>query len=73
MLTEYTEVSDAVITLATGPSTTCGNYVLNISSVDVTVSSGDTRYYLGALITTSDGAVYGMRHNNNLWFNAKDM
>ena len=73
MLTETEEVNDAEITLATGPSATWGNYGLSISSVDVTLGSGDTRYYLGALITTSDGNVYGMRHNNNLWFNAKDM
>ena len=73
MVTQTTEASDAVVTLSSGASAVWGNYVLNISSVDITLGSGDTRYYLGALITTDDGKVYGMRHNNNLWFNAKDM
>ncbi|MBQ7168465.1 MAG: hypothetical protein IJR63_01010 [Synergistaceae bacterium] len=71
MVTETQNVSDAVITVS-APGT-WGNYVLDIQSVDVTLGSGDTRYYLGALIETSDGEIYGMRHNNNLWFNAKDM
>ena len=71
MATEYETVDDAVITL-TAPGT-WGHYLLNIDSVDVNLGSGDTANYLGALVTTSDGRVYGMRHNNNLWFSAKDL
>ena len=73
MITETTTASSADVTLSSGASAVWGNYVLKITSADVTLGSGDTRYYLGALITTSDGKVYGMRHNNNLWFSAGDM
>ncbi|MBQ7216686.1 MAG: hypothetical protein IJS39_11975 [Synergistaceae bacterium] len=73
MVTETETASSAYVTLSSGASAVWGNYVLRISSADVTLGSGDTRYYLGALITTSDGKVYGMRHNNNLWFSASDM
>lgn len=73
MVTQTVTASSADVTLFSGASAVWGNYVLNIASADVTLGSGDTRYYLGALITTSDGKIYGMRHNNNLWFNASDM
>ena len=73
MVTQTVTASSADVTLSSGASAVWGNYVLNIASADVTLGSGDTRYYLGALITTSDGKVYGMRHNNNLWFSASDM
>ena len=63
-------VNDATITLSSGGSATWGNYQLGISGVNITVSSGDTRYDLGATIETSDGTIYGLRHNSNLWFNA---
>ncbi|MBQ3457683.1 MAG: hypothetical protein IJG30_01855 [Synergistaceae bacterium] len=71
MITETHVQEGAAVTL-TSPGT-WGDYVLAVSSIDVTVSSGDEYYYLGALVETSDGSVYGMRHNNNLWFNAKDL
>ncbi|MBQ6919961.1 MAG: hypothetical protein IJQ74_06480, partial [Synergistaceae bacterium] len=71
MITETHVQEGATVTL-TSPGT-WGDYVLAVSSIDVTVSSGDEYYYLGALVETSDGSVYGMRHNNNLWFNAKDL
>ncbi len=73
MVTQTVTASSADVTLSSGASAVWGNYVLNIASADVTLGSGDTRYYLGALITTSDGKIYGMRHNNNLWFSASDM
>ena len=63
-------VNDAVVTLSSGGSATWGNYQLEISGVNITVSSGDTRYDLGATIETSDGKIYGLRHNSNLWFQA---
>ena len=68
MSSDVHEQEGAVITLS-APGT-WGTYLLNISSVDITLGSGDTRYYLGATITTSDNKVYGLRHNSNLWFNA---
>lgn len=71
MLTEYHTQEGATVTL-TSPGT-WGDYVMSVSSIDITLGSGDTRYYLGALVETSDGKIYGMRHNNNLWFNAKDL
>lgn len=71
MVTETHVREGATVTL-TSPGT-WGDYVLAVSSIDVTVSSGDEYYYLGALVETSDGSVYGMRHNNNLWFSAKDL
>ncbi|MBQ7154410.1 MAG: SYNERG-CTERM sorting domain-containing protein [Synergistaceae bacterium] len=73
MLTEYEYADDAVVTLLSGAGATWGNYMLNVSSVDVTLGSGDTGYFLGALITTSSGDVYGLRHNSNLWFSANDI
>ena len=72
MLTEYDE-QNATVTLSSGAGATWGNYMLNVSGLNITLGSGDTRYYLGALITTSDGKTYGMRHNSNLWFNAGDI
>ena len=71
MLTE-THVQEGATVALTSPGT-WGDYQLAVSSIDITVSSGDDYYYLGALVETSDGKVYGMRHNNNLWFNAKDL
>ena len=73
MVTETVTASSADVALSSGASAVWGNYVLRITSADVTLGSGDTRYYLGALMTTSDGKIYGMRHNNNLWFSASDM
>ena len=67
-----THVQEGAIVALTSPGT-WGDYQLTVSSIDITVSSGDENYYLGALVETSDGKVYGMRHNNNLWFNAKDL
>ena len=71
MVTELHSLNGAEVSLTT--PATWGDYLLDIESIDVTLGSGDTRYYLGALVQTSDGKVYGMRHNNNLWFNAKDL
>ena len=73
METETDEVFDAVVSLSSGGGAVWGNYVLEITSVDISLGSGDTSDYLGVLVTTSDGNVYGMRHNNNLWFQAKDI
>ncbi|MBR0034938.1 MAG: hypothetical protein IJP54_04620, partial [Synergistaceae bacterium] len=75
MVTEIETTSSADVTVSSGASAVWGNYVLNITSIDVTVGSGDrdASYYLGALMTTSDGKIYGMRHNNNLWFSASDI
>ena len=73
MFTEYDEQDGATVTLGSGQNATWGNYMLNVASVDVSLGSGDTRDYLGALITTSNGQVYGMRHNSNLWFSANDI
>ena len=71
MATE-THVQEGASVTLTSPGT-WGDYQLSVSSIDVKVSSGDDYYYLGALVETSDGKVYGMRHNNNLWSNAKDL
>lgn len=71
MLSETHVQEGATVTL-TSPGT-WGDYQLSVASVDVTVSSGDEYYYLGAIVETSDGKLYAMRHNNNLWFNAKDI
>lgn len=71
MFTQLHSQDGAIVTL-TAPAT-WGDYLLDIESIDITLGSGDTRYYLGAFVETSDGKIYGMRHNNNLWFNAKDL
>ena len=70
MLTESEDISGASVTLSSGASSTWGSYMLNITSIDITLSSGDENYYLGALAETSDGKIYGLRHNTNLWFSA---
>lgn len=70
MVTESEDISGAIVTLSSGASSTWGSYMLNITSIDITLSSGDENYYLGALAETSDGKIYGLRHNNNLWFSA---
>ena len=71
MVTEREVQNGASIALTTPGN--WGHYVLKVSSIDVKVNSGDEYYYLGALVETSDGKIYGMRHNNNLWFNAGDL
>lgn len=73
MFTEYEYVDDAIVTLSSGANSTWGNYMLKISSVDIALTSGDERLDLGALITTNDGQVYGLRHNSNLWFSAGEI
>ena len=73
MFTLYQEVNNAVVTLGSGQNSTWGNYTLKISSVDISLTSGDERLDLGAILTTSDGKAYGLRHNSNLWFNASDV
>lgn len=72
MVTQSVDV-DAKVTLSSGPSSTWGNYTLNISGANITLASGDTRYDLGATLTTDDGKIYGLRHNSNLWFNANSI
>ncbi|MBQ3345909.1 MAG: hypothetical protein IJG39_02330, partial [Synergistaceae bacterium] len=71
-MTSVIHVQEGATVALTSPGT-WGDYQLAVSSIDITVSSGDDYYYLGALVETSDGKVYAMRHNNNLWFNAKDL
>lgn len=71
MVTDYHNQDGATMSL-TAPAV-WGDYLLDIESIDITLGSGDTRYYLGALVETSDGKIYAMRHNNNLWFNAGDL
>ncbi|MBR0151150.1 MAG: hypothetical protein IJP89_07295, partial [Synergistaceae bacterium] len=71
MVTETHTQEGATVSL-TAPGT-WGDYLLAVNSIDITVSSGDENYYLGAIVETSDGSKYGMRHNNNLWFSAKDL
>ncbi|MBR1438410.1 MAG: hypothetical protein IJ587_07715, partial [Synergistaceae bacterium] len=73
MVTEYHVQEGAIVSL-TAPGA-WGDYVLAVSSIDITVGSGgrDASYYLGALVETADGKVYGMRHNNNLWFGAGEL
>ena len=65
MVTE-TITPDSEVTLTSGSSTRWGNYLLAASNVDI-----DTAKYLGAVITTSDGTKYGLRHANNLWSNSQ--
>ena len=71
MVTELHAQDKAAVSLTT--PAVWGTYLFDVGSIDVTLGSGDTRYYMGALVETSDGKIYGMRHNNNLWFNAKDI
>ena len=63
--------SGGTVTLATGSSATWGHYVFSVSSADITIGSANRYcdYYLGALIETASGEIYGMRHDNNLWSN----
>lgn len=65
--------TSAKVNLSSGASATWGNYVLNISGLDITIGSGDTRYWLGALVETTDGKIYGMRHDTNLWRTPDDI
>ena len=71
MVTELHTQDNAAVSLTT--PAVWGTYLFDVGSIDVTLGSGDTRCYMGALVETSDGKIYGMRHNNNLWFNAKDI
>ena len=76
MVSEITSAKGAVVTLASGISSTWGQYMLKLSSVDIDVGlSGDkiARKYQGATIKTSDGKIYGMRHDNNLWSTSQDL
>ncbi len=73
MFTEYEESDNAIVTLKSGANSTWGNYMLSIASADIALTSGDDRLDLGALITTNDGQVYGLRHNSNLWFSAGEI
>ena len=73
MVTTTTDAtaSGATVSLATGSSARWGHYVFSVSSADIEIGSANRYcdYYLGALLETSDGKVYGMRHDNNLWSN----
>ena len=73
MISETTDAtaSGASVSLATGSSARWGHYVFSVSSADIEIGSANRYcdYYLGALIETSDGKIYGMRHDNNLWSN----
>ncbi len=72
MVTSTDKPSGATVTMSTGSSARWGHYVLSVSGVSIDIgTSGDktARNYLGALIETSDGKTYGMRHDNNLWSN----
>ncbi len=73
MITETTTATGATLTLGSGASATWGNYQLTISNANINIGLSDdkiARNYLGALIETSDGKVYGMRHDCNLWSDA---
>lgn len=65
-------LSNASVSLVSGASARWGNYVLEISNADITIGSGDTRYWLGALVEV-DGKIYGMRHDSNLWRTPNDI
>ena len=71
MVTETTTASDAVAVIASGSSARWGHYVISVSSADITIGSANRYcdYYLGALLETSDGKIYGLRHDNNIWSN----
>ena len=72
MVTSTDKPSGASVTMSTGSSARWGHYVISVSGVSIDIgTSGDrvARNYLGALIETSDGKTYGMRHDNNLWSN----
>ena len=74
MITEVTDASStAKVTIAGGASATWGNYQITVSNVSIDIGLSDdkvARNYLGALIETSDGKIYGMRHDCNLWSDA---
>ena len=71
MVTETTTATDAVATLSTGTSARWGHYVISVQSADIEIGSANRYcdYYLGALLETSDGKIYGLRHDNNIWSN----
>ena len=73
MISEISVASNARVTLSSGASSTWGNYTLSITSADINIGvSGDkiARNYLGATLETSDGTIYALRHDCNLWSDA---
>lgn len=76
MVSEITEASGAEVTLLTGEDAKWGNYVLKIKGAKIDIGRRDdkiARNFLGALLETSDGKIYAMRHDNNIWSTADDM
>lgn len=73
MISEISVASNARVTLSSGASSTWGNYTLSIASADINIGlSNDkiARNYLGATLETSDGTIYALRHDCNLWSDA---
>ncbi len=83
-----TYTTEAKVTLKSGADSTWGSYMLEISGVPIDIGTGQTmvtgrngsqtpdsiaRYFLGGTIKTSDGTVYGLRHDSNLWSSSKDI
>ncbi|MBQ7732466.1 MAG: hypothetical protein IJT58_00415 [Synergistaceae bacterium] len=79
MTTKTQKVDGVKITLASGASTRHTQYALKISGLDLNslglkLGEGSGRdstfdYYLGGLLETSDGKIYGLKHLDNLWLN----
>ena len=66
MVTESKDATEATVTVASGANSTWGHYTLTVNGIDTI----PTANYLGATAETSDGKIYGLRHLNNLWFQA---
>ena len=71
MITQESKPTGATVSIASGASATWGHYVLSVSGAEIEIGSANRYcdYYLGGLLETSDGKVYGLRHDNNLWSN----
>ena len=69
MVTDTVNPEGATVAFTSGASSTWGNYTLTVSGASIDIGlSGDkiARNYLGGLIETSDGKIYGLRHDCNL-------
>ena len=79
MITETVNASGASVRLASGSSVNHGDYMLNVSGLDLAslgLKFGEGTsfdYYLGAVIETQSGKKYGLRPLYNIWVNTSQL
>lgn len=64
---QVVKIDTVTSTLSSGGSSTWGNYTLRMNGLQL------KEKVLGAVLTTSDGAQYGLKHQENIWMNPSSL